>query len=337
MRLFRLRDIDLLGVLLRMIRSNDDQWVARGARVVGAWASGNPTIQNLMLEFGKSILIFSHTFPSLGVTSMLVDCLRGASSIQQLHAGMALMHITYENHLTSMQVLKDGALMAVPSLLNSRALIVRVVGAGIITHLLGMFDYSWGTNEAILASLVDLMNQCEDYAGIVAASAIFELTHRDKVDLYRISSLPVLPRMTDLLISCSFLGFRRRAHHFFLQWANSTAATNNIRKAAGKACRETLKQLIEATSMHISGVNEITIGVVYTLLPLGHHYKLVIEAMTQFERLSMDATIGDGGRAMCREIVAHSRKMEMEAKTRRQMIWTTVGICSILKFIQFFR
>lgn len=78
-----------------------------------------------------------------------MECLRGPSSIQKLHAGMALMHIAYQNRVTSMQILKDGALLYVPTLLNSRALVVRAVGSGMITHLLGLFDYSWGENTNI--------------------------------------------------------------------------------------------------------------------------------------------------------------------------------------------
>lgn len=91
---------------------------------------------------------------TLGIIALLVECLRGPSSIQKLHAGMALMHIAYQNRVTSMQILKDGALLYVPNLLNSRALVVRAVGAGMITHLLGLFDYSWGENTNIFKSAI---------------------------------------------------------------------------------------------------------------------------------------------------------------------------------------
>lgn len=55
MRLFRVRDLDTLGMVVCMLKSNDDQWVARGARVVGAWCASNHSIQNLILESGNSI------------------------------------------------------------------------------------------------------------------------------------------------------------------------------------------------------------------------------------------------------------------------------------------
>lgn len=53
MRLFRVRDVDVLGMLVCMLKSSDDQWVARGARIVGAWVSANQNIQSLMLESGQ--------------------------------------------------------------------------------------------------------------------------------------------------------------------------------------------------------------------------------------------------------------------------------------------
>lgn len=244
------------------------------------------------------------------------------------------MHVAYQNRVTSMQVLKDGALLAVPSLLHSRALVVRVVGAGIITHLLGLFDYSWGTNLSIFKSLVDLMNQCEDYAGIVAASAIFELVHRDKVDLHRLTELPVLPRVLDLLLMCPYPGFRRGVHRFLLQWAKFVSASHAIRKGAGRICQETIRRLINAMSLHITSISEVAVNVVWILLPMNQHYRLVIGSLDRFERLSMDATVSENSRSMCREIVTYTRKTDMEHRTRVQVFFTTLGVCAVLKIIK---
>ena len=323
MRLFRVRDADLLGMLVCMLKSNDDQWVARGARIVGAWVAGNHNIQSLVLESG--------------VISLLVDCLRCGSSIQKLHAGMALMHVSFQNRVTSMQVLKDGALLAVPSLLNARALVVRVVGAGIITHLLGLFDYSWGTNVGIFKALVDLMNQCEDYAGIVAAAAIFELVHRGKVELHRLTELPVIPRVLELILLCPYPGFRRGAHRFLVQWAKHIAATQAMRHGAGKVCQEAIKRLLHAMTLHVTSINEIAIHVIWILLPMNQHYKWVVPSLEKFERLSMDATVGDSGRSMCREVVSYARKIDMEHRTRLQVFLTTLGVCAVLKIIKIFK
>jgi len=57
MRLFRIREVDVLGMLVCMLKSNDDQWVARGARIVGAWVSANHNVQSLILESGTSLSI----------------------------------------------------------------------------------------------------------------------------------------------------------------------------------------------------------------------------------------------------------------------------------------
>ena len=247
------------------------------------------------------------------------------------------MHVSYQNRVTSMQILKDGALLAVPSLLNSRALVVRVVGAGLITHLLGLFDYSWGTNLSIFRSLVDLMNQCEEYAGIVAASAIFELVHRDKVDLHRLAQLPVLPRVLELFLACPYPGFRRSTHRFLIQWAKHATTVLPMRKASAKVCQETIRRLIQALALRVTSISEIAIHVVWILLPMHQHYRLVIGALDRFERLSMDATISENSRSMCREIVTYTRKIDMEHRTRIQVFFTTLGVCAVLKIIKFLK
>lgn len=86
MRLFRVREYDVLGMLVYMLHSKSDEWTSRACRLVGAWVSGNVKIQNLMLENG--------------IIPLLVECLRSQTTIQKLHAGMTLMHISYQNRLT---------------------------------------------------------------------------------------------------------------------------------------------------------------------------------------------------------------------------------------------
>jgi len=271
---------------------------------------------------------------SAGIISLLAECLRSSSSIQKLHSGMALMHISYQNRVASMQVLKDGALLAVPSLLNARALVVRAVGAGLIAHLLGLFDYSWGTNLGVFNHLVDLLNQCEDYAGIIAATAIFELVHRDKVDLQKLAHSSVIPRVLDLLVMCPYPGFRRSVHGFLLHWSKYVSATNSSKKSIIQSCDETIRRLIHAMSLHIANINEIAVSVIYILLPLNRHYRLTSGALEKFERLSMDATMSENGRSMCREIVTYTRKIYMEQRTRVQVFFTTLGVCAVLKIVK---
>lgn len=133
-----------------------------------------------------------------------------------------------------MQVLKNGALLSVPNLLNSRSLVVRVVGAGLISHLLNLFDYNWGANHGVFRALIGLIHQGEEFAAVIGAAAIFELVHRgtttiiiyvlkfkiknlDKIDMLKLTNLKVIQRILDLIETCNYPGFRRAFHKFLLK------------------------------------------------------------------------------------------------------------------------
>lgn len=69
-----------------------------------------------------------------------------------------------------MQAIKSGTLMYVPQLLGSGNLTVRSVGAGLIAHLLCLFDFNWGPKSQVILSLINLLHQVEPLA-----SAYFNL------------------------------------------------------------------------------------------------------------------------------------------------------------------
>lgn len=201
-------------------------------------------------------------------------------------------------------------------------------------------------------ALVDLLNQCEDYTGIIASSAIFELVHRDKVDLKRLTDVCVLPRVLDLIVSCNYPAYRRAAKQFLLKWAKYITTSNSGRRNTNKTIKETIKTLAHSLTMNITSISEIAINVIWILLPLNQNYKIiqgkemlfinrfnffVLDSLDRFEKMSMDATISENGRSMCKEIVSYVRKVDMEHRTRVQVFFTTLGVCVVLKFIKFIK
>lgn len=78
----------------------------------------------------------------------------------------------------SMEALKKGALLHVSQILSSKNLSVKIVGCGLISHLLDTIDYGWGADLAVLESIMTLLQQYDDCIAVVGASAMFTLVKR---------------------------------------------------------------------------------------------------------------------------------------------------------------
>lgn len=86
MRLEKVADIDVLSIIISMIEYGTDAWVVRAARLISGWCTTNLRIQNLILD--------------TNLIQPLVQCLKGGSTLQKTHAGLALLHICHQNNET---------------------------------------------------------------------------------------------------------------------------------------------------------------------------------------------------------------------------------------------
>lgn len=171
------------------------------------------------------------------------------------------------------------------------------------------------------------------------------------MDLKRLTEVCVLPRVLDLIVTCNYPAYRRAAKQFLLKWAKYITTSNSGRRNTNKTIKETIKTLTHSMTKNITSISEIAINVIWILLPLNQNYKiiqgrncdfcvfsiLVLDSLDRFEKMSMDATISENGRSMCKEIVSYVRKVDMEHRTRVQVFFTTLGVCVVLKFIKFIK
>ncbi|GMH38715.1 hypothetical protein BSKO_06599 [Bryopsis sp. KO-2023] len=319
MRLAKVQDVNVVSLLLQIFELGSDQWVARGARLIGGWCNGNSTIQTMMLN--------------ANIVQALVNCLRENAPNRNMHAGLALMHVCYLNNTTGMQAMKGGALIYVPQLLSSNALPVRAIAAGIVEHLLSHFDYNWGANSEVLELLVDLLHQVEEYASVLAATAIFELLNKEKADMKYLMEMDVIPRVIDLLHTCSYPGYRRRCHKFLINWAKHVSSQG--RGSSSEVTGLVMQKFTDLIPVNSSSSNEVAVHVVFMVLPFGDNYKYLLGSLGEFERLAMDATISAEGRAMCQNIVSYVRKVEIERRGRVQVLFTTAAVVVGLRLVKF--
>lgn len=311
---------DIQKLLVQLVQSGEECWNIRGARLIGCLSSGNQGVQN--------------TFLLSTAIESLVSMLRSRSDSQVVHGGLALMHMSHGNKATSMEALKNGALLHASKILLLKNLSVKIVGCGLISHLFDLLDYGWGVDLAVLESILSLLQQFDDGTAVVGASAMFKLVRRGKVDLLLVTKLGVLQRILQLLRTCSVPGYHQGAQHFLIQWAKFAAAEGRGSRLVDQSMRSAIQQLTDLLQFNIKTVNEIIVNVNWILVPLNRHYHMLVNHLKQFERLAMDATMSQGSRAMSQDIVSYVHHTELEQRSRVHVVFASIGMCLILRLLR---
>lgn len=155
-----------------------------------------------------------------------------------------------------------------------------------------------------------------------------------KVDLLMVTRLGVIQRILQLLKTCSLPGYHWGAQHFLIQWAKFAASKGRGSRLIDQSMRSAIQQLSDLLQSNVKTLNEIVVNVTWILLPLNRHYHMLVDALERFERLSMDATMSEGSRAMSQDIVSYARRADLEQRSRVHVVLASIGMCMILRLMR---